>query len=380
MLDDVNRLFEWAVANRLNKIEWLLLGHRSWGDELETRMNRFQIMTDLAHQYSLMVGADCPLGNIQQHGWYIVNTRLPFLDQIQQIRDRVDYVFNSGFDFMTTESGLSEFTHPECSLMLDLLNAFAEYVNRTWGREAGVKVHCSTGQVCDDYLDPRDNKPINFNFLTLFASPELGVFPHTVQTYGFDDHTAGAYGNDDFRRIEDYLVYEAKSGRRAVSYYGETAYWVNVDIDVPLLLPLTPQRRLRDLRKIARREKAEGFRMQGQINFDSGWEWGYWMNDVVTARGTLYNKLNAIIRIKYVASWDPKMNIDGDWEAFYASLDIFRNVFGEKSGTEIAGVVARLAQAQEELLINGIVNGNSSPNIYKLNGFGYLMGSGKQID
>jgi hypothetical protein len=26
MVDDVSRLFEWAVANRLNKIEWLLLG------------------------------------------------------------------------------------------------------------------------------------------------------------------------------------------------------------------------------------------------------------------------------------------------------------------------------------------------------------------
>ena len=31
--------------------------------------------------------------------------------------------------------------------MLDLLNAYATYVNVTWGREAAVKVHCSTGQV-----------------------------------------------------------------------------------------------------------------------------------------------------------------------------------------------------------------------------------------
>jgi hypothetical protein len=33
------------------------------------------------------------------------------------------------------------------SLMLDLLNEYATYVNITWGREAAVKVHCSTGQV-----------------------------------------------------------------------------------------------------------------------------------------------------------------------------------------------------------------------------------------
>ena len=59
----------------------------------------------------------------------------------------MDWIFSAGFDFLTTESGLSEFNHPECSLMLELLNEYARYVNITWGREAAVKVHCSTGQV-----------------------------------------------------------------------------------------------------------------------------------------------------------------------------------------------------------------------------------------
>jgi hypothetical protein len=39
-----------------------------------------------------------------------------------------------------------------------------------------------------------------------------------------------------------------------VVYYGETAYWVSVDIDVPLFLPLYGERRLHDLRLIARQE------------------------------------------------------------------------------------------------------------------------------
>jgi len=60
---------------------------------------------------------------------------------------------------------------------------------------------------------------------------------------------------------------------------------------VPLFLPLYGQRRQLDLRRIAVRESREDFRISGQINFDSGWEWGYWVNDVVTAR----------------ASWDPKL-------------------------------------------------------------------------
>ena len=198
MLRDVNNVFEWAVANRLNKLEWLLLGNYKWGDELNVRAKRLQTLTELGHQYSLLIGADVPLGNVQQHGWAMVNVRQPLSEQTKEIHQRVDWIMNAGFDFMTTESGLSEFTHPECELMLELLNTFARHVNGTWGREAGVKVHCSTGQVCEDLPDPRTGDPINFNFLPYYADSGLGVFPHTIQVYALDDPTAGAYGNDDF--------------------------------------------------------------------------------------------------------------------------------------------------------------------------------------
>ena len=60
---------------------------------------------------------------------------------------------------------MSEFTHPECDLMLELMNEFAEYVNGTWGREAGIKVHCSTGQV---------GAPIPFPYRDLYLGPYLG--------------------------------------------------------------------------------------------------------------------------------------------------------------------------------------------------------------
>ena len=276
-------MFEWAVANRQNKIEWLLLGNYKWGDEFHTRNMRMKLLTALGHQYSLLVGADVPLGNIQQHGWNIVNIRSPLKEQTAQIQSRVDWVFSAGFDFMTTESGLSEFHAPECDLM-QLLNEFSLYVNETWGREAGVKVHCSTGQVCMDYEDPVTGDPLNFNFLPYYAHKGLGVFPHTIQIYSLDDPTAGTYGNKDFGYMEDYMVYEAKAGNRSVVFYPETAYWVNVDVDVPLFLPVYGQRRQHDLRRLARRELMEGFKINGQMNFDSGWEWGYWLSDVITAR------------------------------------------------------------------------------------------------
>ena len=51
----------------------------------------------------------------------------------------------------------------------------------------GIKVHCSTGQVCEDFPDPITGDPVNFNFLPMFATSALGVFPHTVQMYGLGE-------------------------------------------------------------------------------------------------------------------------------------------------------------------------------------------------
>lgn len=121
---------------------------------------------------------------------------------------------------------------------------------------------------------------------------------------------------------------EAKNQNRSVMFYGETAYWVNVDIDVPLFLPLygkiylhddsllasnnlirtspsAGQRRQHDLRRIALREQREGFRINGQMNFDSGWEWGYWLSDVVTAR----------------AAWNPLLPNDLPSDSKYEARD-----------------------------------------------------------
>jgi hypothetical protein len=374
MVQDVNLLFEWAIANRQNKVEWLLLGNYKWGDELETRLKRLRVLTSLGHKYSLLIGADCPIGNIQQHAWHMVNTRLPLAHQKRQIRKRIDWIFNANFDFLSTESGLSEFTHPECDLMLDLINEFANYVNGTWGREAAIKVHCSTGQHCNDFPDPRTGEPLNFNFLPTYATPALGVFPHTVQVYGLDDPTAGAYGNKNFSYIEDYMVMEAKRGNRSVIFYGETAYWVNVDVDVPLFLPIYGQRRLHDLRRIAGREIAENFRIDGQMNFDSGWEWGYWLSDLVTARAVWNPQLSPL---SATAGYKER---DDEWEAFRKAIDPVMKVLGPNYRRRVADVLVQMTSAQADILINGVVDGRPCPNIMKLSGIAYDSGGDTWVD
>jgi hypothetical protein len=135
------------------------------------------------------------------------------------------------------------------------------------------------------------------------------VLPHTVQHYGFDD-PAPTYGNQDFSFMYDFLRLEA--GRRDVLWNPETAYWVSFDIDVPLWLPLYAERRLHDLRRLAADEDAgrlgdathPGARLQGQVTFSSGWEWGNWLSDLVAAR----------------AAFDPELTASSDAEALIVNI------------------------------------------------------------
>ncbi len=87
----------------------------------------------------------------------------------------------------------------------------------------------------------------------------------------------GSYGNSNFSYMFDFMFNESiSSPTREVIFHGETAYWVNYDINVPLFLPVYGLSRLHDLRKIAKEEIKVNRKTQGQMNFDSGWEWGYW--------------------------------------------------------------------------------------------------------
>lgn len=123
-------------------------------------------------------------------------------------------------------------------------------------------------------------------------------------------------------------------------YYGESAYWVNVDVDVPLFLPLSGQRRLYDLRRTARLESAQHVKIQGQGNFESGWEYGYYLSNVITAR----------------AVWNPRLEIADDWLAYETMLsDLFVPTFGSVGASLVKSVV-EVAQVQADLWIYSKIN------------------------
>mmetsp|Transcript_23430 Transcript_23430/g.34391 ORF Transcript_23430/g.34391 Transcript_23430/m.34391 type:complete len:824 (-) Transcript_23430:274-2745(-) len=369
-------LFEWLLANRQNRVEVLLLGNEKWDawGELTSgtkRQLRLREINRLAHKYGVLIGADIPLANLQQHGWAMVNIRDDFDTQKSDIENRVDWAFTAEYDFISTESGLSEFTKPSCDTMLQLFEVYTSRVTTHWKREALTKVHCSTDQYCEDvnengelkYPDPRTGEPINFNFLPTYASEGLAVMPHTVQVYSLDDPTAGAYGNENFSYMSDYMTFEASLKKRDVLFYPETAYWVNVDVDVPLFIPLFGQRRLYDLRRTARQQEEQGFRINGQMNFESGWEYGYHLSNVITAR----------------AAWNPLMDEADDWEAFLISLRHVLGLFGDFA-EDVSHAIVRLSQTQAEVMVHGKVHHQESSDLTKLSGHAYMSGADTWVD
>jgi len=187
-----------------------------------------------------------------------------------------------------------------------------------------------------------------------------------------------------------------------VIFYPETSYWVNVDVDVPLFLPLYGQRRQHDLRRLRQREQKENFRMQGQMNFDSGWEWGYWLSDVVTARASWDPILEpAIVETTTETCKDDTCvpndpsNLDSSWEAYQQALLPLRRIFthlqDSNAGERLIQLLTTLTQVQARLLIRGEVmedDGSGtgyrvprpSPNLKKLSGIAYLMGGDTWVD
>ncbi|KAL6077698.1 60S ribosomal protein L11 [Balamuthia mandrillaris] len=371
MTAEFTMFLEWMIANRQNSVEWVLLYSDEWKEFAwsELRHHRMKSIINTAHQWGLSVGADCGIVIYQQHGWPLIQNITTPSDIKRQMHRHLDWLFSAGFDFLATESGFTEFTKPSCPEMLSWMNEVVEYSASQWNRAVFIKCHCSTGQTCAEFKDPITGKPLNFNFLPYFADARLGVLPHTVQFYNFTQ-PAPTYGNRNFKGMLQFL--EENLGKRPVVYHGETAYWVNFDIDVPLFLPLFAQSRVEDLRAIATLEnhlhnnnehhkEKKGRRMEGQMNFNSGWEWGYWLNDVVTLRG----------------AWNPLVEEQSTSRgAVKQLLQPLRNAFGEVIGEELVEVLLDVMEVEAHLLVEGSVDGGKTrpSSVEKRNGQAYLQG------
>ncbi|ORY15655.1 hypothetical protein BCR33DRAFT_799950 [Rhizoclosmatium globosum] len=312
-----------ACANKQNGVEWPLLEGHTWMDwaRSDVRIERLKRMVEIGHSYGIMVGVDVPIAFAQQHSFRLLkngNGKKDHLDEeVKEIQDSLDWVMKAGFDFLGTESGTSEFTHSSPETMLNWMNAAADYVSEKYDITMFIKVHCSAGQIAKGYKDPRTNEDINFNMLPHFASSSL----------------APTYGNKDFGYIREYLNFELENGQRPVVFYPETAYWVPSTLTSPCSCQYNSTHKNR---------------MDGQLIFASGWEWGYWLNDAMAAR----------------AAWNPLIEIADEKEALrqlLRPLSIHMNT--EEDKKEAEDLIIEWTVLEKELLMVG-----------KLEGHGYLEG------
>lgn len=357
MIPAYESFLEWLIANKQNTFQWILLRTQKWTPFTQSIQfsDRLQLILNLAHDWQLEVGVDVPLALEQQNAWRLINDFGSESSEIKQIKDSIDFLMGFRFDFLSTEMGFSEFTSPSAKRMLLWMNTATKHLDEQYSKPFYTKVHISKGQKAKGYKDPETGKDLNFNYLPYYADPKLGVLPHTVQHYSLND-PAPVYGNENFKDMHRYLTMEI--GRRPILWFPETAYWVSFDIDVPLFLPLYAKKRLVDIQTIRNTEILKNQRINGQMIFSSGWEYGYWLNDVVTARG----------------AWSPP-DLEGSVkEHFKKLLSSLENVFGQKSHA-ILESLWELIEKQDELLIHGKIAGKSPDEIIKHNGQAYLQGT-----
>ncbi len=261
-LAEAERYLDWLIANRQTYVQWVLQDTV----DIDAFLRHASRIVAAAHTRGLKVGIDTPFQFNQQNGWVLVpDGKAPGEPQIEQ---RIAKLMQVPWDVINVELGNAEFLPSDDQATYDWLNFTAALLDERYGAELLSKVHITSGQTAPHFGG------INFNFLPGIADPRVGVMPHSVQFYDLF-RPAPTYDNADFSALRTFLLGEI--GERRVLYYPETAYWVTFDVDVPLFLPHYGYSRWNDLQRLA------DSGMDGQIDFSSGFEWGFWLNDWMTA-------------------------------------------------------------------------------------------------
>ena len=353
-LEEYEDFLEWLIANRQNKFEWVLLEKADWQSFSRSteRQKRLRKLSQLAHHWQLNIGIDAPLALQQQNGWRLIREAGSPEAALREMEASLDWLAGTGIDFVTTEMGLSEFHNSGAQGMLNWLNHASNYLDKKYKLPFYTKIHISSGQFTQEYKDPETGQALNFNYLPYYGNSLVGIMPHTVQIYSLDD-PAPTYGHTTFNDMRRFMG--LNSGKRQMMWYPETSYWVNYDINVPLFLPVYAQRRVHDLRLL----KQDQLELEGQIIFSSGFEWGYWLNDVLTGR----------------AAWTTDANSlqVSEKEAFHTLLSHTLMPYGEAKEALIALFEDSIEQ-QHQLLVLGEVQGQRPVDIRKNNGMAYLAG------
>lgn len=251
---------KWIARNSQNLIDLSLLDIGQ-----KKIIKNLNLPFRLARNLGVYTGITMGYAFHQQNSFKLTNLFNQNFDSmsIDSIKNKmITFMRGLPLSFFNLELGTSEFTSISYERTI-------KWMNESQKAAAGgktrvfIKVHVSSNQ--------KDKKYGNFNFLPQFANKEVGVLPHTVHYFSLYDEKTPVYGNKNFKEMLDFTL--KMKEQRPTWYYPETSYWINLDIGVPLFLTDYLKARVLDMKKLSEAG------VQGQLNFTTGNELGYWLMD-----------------------------------------------------------------------------------------------------
>lgn len=250
----------WLARNQQNIVDLSLLDM-----EEETIFKNLKAPFALAKNFGIHTGVVAGMAFHQQNHFKLISIFGSLFESLSlsQLSENLERLLkNVELSFINLEAGTSEFTPTRYDLSLKWMNRAAEIAEKK-GVATLIKIHTSSNQADPEYG--------NFNFLPSRANTNVGVLPHTVFFYGIEDESAPMYGNKNFHHMRDFMLQE--KDKRRTWFYPETSYFCVLDIDAPLFFTDYLLTRARDTAFLHKNG------VQGQLNFSTGHELGYWLFD-----------------------------------------------------------------------------------------------------
>ncbi len=276
-----HRIIDWVIKNRGNFLQWVALdnimqpaAHAEWKPFT-------QELIAYAHSRGVTVGLNIQLfgqSNLQ-NSFDLSDDKTNTIPLTDELRARLPLIAQDlPFDVYTLSFG--EFFNSEPQRFIDSVNTtYAELMKVAPQAEMHTLVHVGDEQRIE-YM----GENLIYYFLAKFADSRIITDIHTVMFYNLFEDAGGAYHHDNFVDHRQLLQQKMCAGEK-VSYQPETAYWVAFDNSMPQFYPLYVHSRLLDLDMLQRPEGPCGT-LDKHYLFSTGWEWGYWLNDVTALRAS----------------------------------------------------------------------------------------------
>lgn len=312
---EAHQIIDWVIKNRGNYVQWAALRNILQDQaNYDAWLPFTQEIIKYAHDRGIRVGVDFELfgsGDLQlafdlvpeQNG-----------DVAAQIAENFPKITNN-LPFDVYDLSFGEFFGASPDTFISSVNAARDKLREL---SPNAEMHAL---IHDGYTQRVQYMGQNliYYFLVQFADASIIPDIHTTFFYNLFEPADGAYQHPDFSEHRAYLESRAcASPPKPVAYHPEDAYWVAFDVSVPQFFPLYVKSRWLDTYMF---ETMQGCTVDEELIFSSGFEWGYWLNDVTSLR----------------AQYDR-------YESAYA-------LFTEAYGSQVGAVVSDLADLQHQALM-----------------------------